>query len=318
MSLADDRKRIERVDVKTGFLCNNRCIFCVQGDKRDIHGNKSTQEVMETLRSARVDSDSIVFTGGEVTIRKDFLELVRYARELGFKIIQVQSNGRMMSYRKFCEETIDAGANEFSPALHGHTAALHDHLTRCEGSYRQTLQSIANLKSLGQTVITNTVITRSNYRHLQDIARLLTGLCVDQYQLAFVHPIGTAAKYFRSVVPRVALIEPYVKRGLAVGLQKGIVALTEAVPYCFMKGYERCVAERYIPRTKIFDARFVVDDYTEFRLTEGKSHGPVCGQCSWLPVCEGPWREYPEQYGWDEFVARNDECIPCRNEESQG
>ena len=24
------------------------------------------------------------------------------------------------------------------------------------------------------------------------------------------------------------------------------------------------------------------------------------------PYCEGPWREYPEHFGWDEFVARKD------------
>ncbi|MBM4371799.1 MAG: radical SAM protein, partial [Deltaproteobacteria bacterium] len=104
----------ERVDVKTGFHCNNRCSFCVQGDKRDLHGNKSTEEVRQTLRDAVRDSDSIVFTGGEVTIRADFLELVRFARELGFRRIQVQTNGRMLAYRAFARQTVEAGANEFS------------------------------------------------------------------------------------------------------------------------------------------------------------------------------------------------------------
>jgi MoaA/NifB/PqqE/SkfB family radical SAM enzyme len=305
----EKRPIVERVDVKTGFLCNNRCKFCVQGDKRDEFGNKTTEEVQEILCQARKDSDSIVFTGGEVTIRKDFLDLVRYAKELGFRIIQVQTNGRMLAYRKFCEETIAAGANEFSPALHGHTAELHEFLTSAKGSYKQTVQSIINLKALGQVVITNTVITRSNYRHLPEIAALLVGLGVDQYQLAFVHPTGTAGKLFLQVVPRMTLIEPFVKKALDVGLKRNVVALTEAIPYCFMKGYERCVAERFIPRTKIFDAHFVVDDYTRFRLTEGKAHGPRCLECTWFAVCEGPWKEYPEQYGFDELVPRTDPCF---------
>jgi len=299
---------IERVDVKTGFICNNMCRFCVQGNKRDVYGNKSTQEVEETLRNARTDSDSIVFTGGEVTIRKDFLHLVRYAKGLGFKTIQVQTNGRMLAYRKFCEETIEAGANEFSPAVHGHTPELHDFLTCAKNSFKQTVQSIRNLKALKQVVITNTVIARSNFRHLPEIARLLVELGVDQFQFAFVHPTGSAQANFFSVVPRMSLIEPFVKKGVEIGLKSRKVVLTEAIPYCFMKGFERCVAEKYIPRTKIFDASFVLDDYTEFRLTEGKAHGPQCIECTWFPVCEGPCRAYPEGSGWDEFVPRKDPC----------
>jgi MoaA/NifB/PqqE/SkfB family radical SAM enzyme len=310
MSEPTNRKPVvERVDVKTGFKCNNRCRFCVQGNKRDLYGNKTTDEVKETLSSARKDSDSIVFTGGEVTIRPDFIELVKYASELGFATIQVQTNGRMLAYKKFAEQTVAAGANEFSPALHGHVPELHDYLTNAQGAFKQTVRAIRNLKELGQPVITNTVITRSNYRHLADIARVLISLKVEQYQFAFVHPVGTVAENFFSETPRMTLIEPFVKRGLSVGLQQNVVAVTEAVPYCFMSGFEKCVAEQYIPRTKIFDARFVVEDYTEFRLTEGKAHGPQCIECTWFSLCEGPWREYPDNYGWDEFVPRTDPCF---------
>lgn len=303
-----NRPMVERVDVKTGFKCNNRCRFCVQGNKRDLFGNKSTEEVKETLTSARKDAESIVFTGGEVTIRPDFLELVAYAKSLDFKVIQIQTNGRMLAYKEFARQTVEAGANEFSPALHGHTPELHDYLTEAKGAFKQTVRAIKNLMELGQTVITNTVVTRSNYRHLVEIAKILLGLRVQQYQFAFVHPVGTVAENFFSETPRMTLIEPYVKRGLNLGLQRNVVAVTEAIPFCFMKGFEQCVAEQYIPRTKIFDARFVVEDYTEFRLTEGKAHGPQCIECTWFQVCEGPWREYPEHYGWDEFVPRTDPC----------
>lgn len=296
----------ERVDIKTGWLCNNMCRFCVQGNKRELFGNHSTEEVRKLLREARKDSDSIVFTGGEVTIRKDLLELVSYAKSLGYRIIQIQTNGRMLAYRKACEDLIAAGANEFSPALHGHIESLHDYLTNSPGSFRQTVRAIKNLKELGQVVITNTVITRSNFRHLPEIANVLIGLGVDQYQFAFVHPLGRAAENFASVVPRMSLIEPYVKQGLMLGIQSGRRVMTEAIPYCFMEGFEYYVAERIIPRTKIFEGHVTIDDYTEHRLTEGKAKGPRCRECAFNRVCEGPWREYVEHFGWEEFVPRPD------------
>lgn len=299
-----DGVRTERIDIKTGFNCNNRCFFCVQGDKRHHHGDKSVDEIKRQLDDAIQSADSIVFTGGEVTIRKELPELVKYARDLGFKSIQIQTNGRMLAYRKLTEQLVEAGATEFSPALHGHTPELHDYLTRAAGSFDQTVKGIKILRSMGQHIITNSVITRSNYRHLPELARLLVRLGVHQYQLAFVHPVGTAMEHFKSIVPRMTLIEPYVKRALLIGIQAGRNVMTEAIPYCFMEGFETFVAERIIPRTKIYDANFVLDDYTEFRLAEGKSKGPRCKECVYFDECEGPWREYPDEYGFDEFVPR--------------
>ncbi|MBM4396610.1 MAG: radical SAM protein [Deltaproteobacteria bacterium] len=305
--MSDERApATERVDIKTGWNCNNRCVFCVQGNKREKFGNKETAEVRRLLEEARRDSDAIVFTGGEVTVRRDLIEIVRYAKELGYRSIQIQTNGRMLAYRKLCEDLIAAGANEFSPALHGHVPELHDMLTRASGSFVQTVRSIRNLKDLGQNVLTNTVVTRSNYRNLPEIAGLLVSLGVDQYQFAFVHPLGSAGEDFVQVVPRHSLAEPYVKAGLSIGIRAGRRVMTEAIPYCFMEGFEPWVAERIIPRTKIFEGHVTIKDYTEHRLTEGKAKRPECRECAFDPVCEGPWREYPEHYGWDEFVPRKD------------
>jgi MoaA/NifB/PqqE/SkfB family radical SAM enzyme len=290
-----------RIDIKTGFDCNNRCRFCVQGNKRDQHGSRTIEDVKSVLAEARNDGDSIVFIGGEVTIRPDFFELLAHARELDYKTIQIQSNGRMFASREFCEKCIASGATEFSPALHGHVAELHDYLTRSPGSFKQTVHGLMNLMELGQYVLTNSVISRSNYRHLADIAKILVRFGVAQYQFAFVHAVGTAGENFKSVVPRKSLIEPYVKRGLDVGIRADRSVMTEAIPYCFMRGYEDYVAERIIPRTKIYDANTTIEDYTDFRLKEGKLKGPPCEKCTMNEQCEGPWREYPEAFGWDEF-----------------
>jgi len=300
----------DRVDLKLGFSCNNRCRFCVQGDKRHRLADLDTAELKKRLDDARTHVNSIVFTGGEVTLRPDLVELVAYARGLGFGAIQIQTNGRMFAYRKNCEELIAAGANEFSPALHGHTAELHDYLTRAKGSFAQTSRGIRNLKQLGQPVITNSVITRSNYRHLPALARLLLRLDVDQYQFAFVHPLGTALEQFHSVVPRLTLAARYVAEGLDLGIRAGRIVMTEAIPACFLPGRERYIAETIMPETRVYDAKVVLESYKEYRLTEGKTKGPQCPECVWNDPCEGPWREYPDHYGWDEFVPVKDKSRP--------
>jgi MoaA/NifB/PqqE/SkfB family radical SAM enzyme len=283
----------------------------VQGKKREEIRDKTLQEIKREMRQAIGDCQSIVLTGGEPTIRPDFLEIVKYAKKLGFGTIQIQTNGRMFAYREFCEKTIKAGANEFSPALHGHIAELHDYLTAARGSFEQTTKGIQNLKKLGQKVVTNTVVTKSNYRHLPEIAKLLNDLGADQYQFAFVHPAGSAFSNFESIVPRMTLIEPYIKKGLDIGIESKKTVMTEAIPYCFMKGYEDYVAEKIIPETKIFDYQKIVEDFTKTRRAEGKAKGPNCQICFYGEICEGPWREYPEKLGWDEF-------IPIKKDSSSG
>jgi MoaA/NifB/PqqE/SkfB family radical SAM enzyme len=298
-----------RVDLKVGFSCNNSCRFCVQGHKRGRFPDKTTAELKAALEEARSSAQGVVFTGGEVTLRRDLLELLAFARELGFSRIQVQSNCRLLAYPDFCRRVVEAGANEFSPALHGHVAPLHDYLTRAPGSFAQTVQAIRNLRALGQTVITNSVICRSNFRHLEQLAALLLSLGVRQYQFAFVHALGTAAENFEAMVPRVSLVAPHLRRALELGAASGALAFCEAVPYCHLEGVEWAASERIIPQTRIVDADFVLEDYTRFRLEEGKAKGPGCGACTWNGVCEGPWREYPQRYGWAEFVPRTDPVL---------
>lgn len=291
---------MKRVDIKTGFLCNNNCRFCVQADNK-CKGNRTTEEIRRDLEESRKRCEGIVFTGGEVTIRKDIFEIVSYAKELGYRTIQIQSNCRMCSNIPFLEKLIKAGANEFSPAIHGHTPELHDYLTRAEGSFYQTVKAIKNLRELNQTILTNTVVVKPNYRYLPNIARLLVRLGVNQFQFAFVHPMGNAYKYYNEMVPKMSLAAPYIHEGLQIGIDAGIRVMAEAMPYCMMGGYEDYISERVIPDTEIKTGTSFDNNYTLTRIKEGKAKFPQCKSCRYNTLCEGPWREYPERFGHKEF-----------------
>lgn len=293
---------MERVDIKIGFGCNNHCLFCVQGDKRNFCAFKPEKEVITSLKKAfKKGKEEVVFTGGEPCMHPNFLKLVKTARSIGFKEVQIQTNGRMLAYEDFCLRVIQAGATQFSPALHGSNAKTHDYLTCAKGSFDQTIKGIKNLKKLNQYVLTNTVITSKNYRQLPKIAEILVNLNVDQFQFAFIHLGGTAWENKDWIVPKKSTIMPYVKESLDIGLKAKRRVTTEAIPYCLMKNYEECIAENIIPESMVFDAGFVVEDYSGYRKDKGKAKGPNCKKCKYDKVCEGPWKEYPEIFGWDEF-----------------
>lgn len=290
-----------RLDIKTGYLCNNNCRFCVQAHNKK-YGNRTTEEIKESLREAlKKGATGVVFTGGEFTIRKDAFELVNYAKELGFEVIQLQSNGRMFSNMNFVKKMIACGANEFGPSLHGYKAEIHDYLTRSEGAWKQTVQGIINIKKMNQKVIINSVVVKPNYRYTPHFAKLCVKLKVDQFQFAFVHAQGNAWNNYEQMMPVMSLAVPYIKRGLQIGIDAGINVMTEAVPYCLMKGYEKYVAELYIPKTIVREYKQWVEDFEKIRKNEGKGLFEQCKECRYRLICEGPWKEYPERMGTDEF-----------------
>ncbi|MBI4655463.1 MAG: radical SAM protein [Elusimicrobia bacterium] len=295
---------IKRIDLKIGFDCNNLCDFCAQGDKRSANKMRSLDEIKKILVNAKKQKIlGVVFTGGEPTLHPDILDAVKFARGAGFNTIQVQTNGRKFAYYEFCAELKKAGATEMGPSIHGSRARIHDSLTHSKGSFRQVVQGIINSKKLGLFVLTNTVITSRNYQDLPELARLLVYLGVDQFQLAFIHMVGTAWKNRKWLVPEKSVVIDYVHKALDIGRTARVRCYTEAIPFCFMRGYEDCVAERIIPEGPVADAGFYLDSYGDYRRREGKIKHEKCRKCLYFKICEGPWKEYPEIYGWSEFKA---------------
>lgn len=293
---------MKRIDIKVAFGCNNMCDFCAQGAKRYGADRKSLAEIKAALaRAKRTGVTAVVFTGGEPTLHPDLLKAVRAARTMGYESVQVQTNGRRFAYYDYCAELKRAGVTEMGPSLHGSTPAVHEGLTHAEGSFKEVVQGILNCKKLGMYVLTNSVITSKNYKDLPELAKLLVYLKADQYQFAFVHLVGSAWENRKWLTPRKTDMLPYLKKALDAGIKSGVPCYTEAVPFCLMKGYEQCVAERVIPEGPVADADVYIESYGDYRRNEGKAKRAECRRCRWFAACEGPWREYPELYGWDEF-----------------
>ena len=291
-----------RADVKVGFACNNRCVFCAQGEKRGACGVVPLETLAARLVEVRGGTGGLVLTGGEPMLHKDLHRVVRLAARLGFHPIQIQTNGRLLRYPDRLDALIAAGATEVSPSLHGSTAAIHDGLTRAEGSWDDSVAGIRLACARGLVVVTNSVVTKQNAHDLPALVGLLASIGVRRAQLAFVHPVGTAELLFDEVVPRLSEVEPAVRAAREVALAAGLALVTEGIPLCFLRGMEDLAVEASIPATTVVDLDGAALDYTRWREAEGKAHGPPCEACSRRACCEGPWREVPAAFGWGDVV----------------
>jgi hypothetical protein len=76
------------------YRCNERCVHCYLD--HDDHGEMTTAEMKDVLDQL-ADSGTLFLTlsGGEVFMRMDFFEILRYARELSF-CIKIKTNAFMI------------------------------------------------------------------------------------------------------------------------------------------------------------------------------------------------------------------------------
>lgn len=291
---------MHRADLKVGFACNNRCVFCAQGDKRARCASLKLPELIERLRKARPGAEGLVLTGGEPTLHRNILEIVKAAKLLGYRSVQLQTNGRILAYTDALRRLVEAGITEISPSIHGPDAETHDALTRTPGSWEESAAGIQNAVAAGLPVVTNSVIVRDNVPKLPALVEMLAGFGVRHAQLALVHPVGTALELFDEVAPRLSDLPVPLAAAREIALARGMRLVTEAVPRCFLRGMQDLAVEDHIPDTTVFDLDASLD-YTSWRRDEGKAHGPPCERCTERARCEGPWREYPEHQGWAEY-----------------
>ncbi len=291
------------LELKAGYSCNNNCVFCVWTGKRSRLGEPLPwDKVLRMLEEGRSrGAEGLVLAGGESAMHESFFPTIRKARDLSYKRVQIQTNGRVFCYPEFCKKAVDAGATHFAPALQGSNAPLHDFLTGTPGSFLQTVTGIGNLRTLGQTVLVHVVITKTNYRDLPDLMRLLQKIDVQQVQLAYVHAGGGAAANKEWLIPRYGMSEPWIKEAINIGTSHGIIMGVESVPFCALRGYEKFVTDPVIPKTISMDADGEIIDVAQARRRDSRARDERCDECLYGSVCEGPWREYTQRYGWSEF-----------------
>jgi MoaA/NifB/PqqE/SkfB family radical SAM enzyme len=286
-----------------GIQCNSKCNFCV------VHGRSEPEmspgEVRTKLSQARESgSVDVVFSGGECTVRSDIIELTALAASFGYKSIQIQTNGRRFSNRQFASEIVAAGATEFAISLHGHHASLQDSMAGISGAFAETIKGINNLHDLHNgraTIIINSVITKENYKFLPELAEFLVDLRVSAMQFAFLHALGRVVKQVKALMPSKTEAQPYLLSALEVANRCGYDigrVMVEAIPYCLLPQYEAFCSDLFIPPALV---RTKEGDIIQFPLQDARRKGESCTTCNFYGHCYGPWREYPDYFGWHEF-----------------
>jgi len=295
--------KIKKTVIFVGYKCNNKCIFCIDWDKRNIPDRTTSEIKKEMIGAKNRGSTYLEIIGGETTMRSDIIELVSFAKKLGFKTIMMSTNGRMYSYKGFAEKIVKAGLNSIVFSIHGHNAKLHDSLTQVKGSFKQLKKGIENVRQAGlKNIGSNTTIIKQNYKKLPEIGKLIYDLGIRNSEFIFVDPnYGAAFDFFDKLVPKISQIAPFVHKCLDIGKKNNTVHWhIRYVPLCYFIDYLDQISE--IQEVNTFNTEHVAPDFynpnaEENRKIVGRARTKKCKECSLYDICEGIWKEYLKHYG---------------------
>jgi radical SAM protein with 4Fe4S-binding SPASM domain len=145
------------VHLDVTYRCNERCVHCYL-DHND-HGELTTGEIKGVLdQLAEAGVFFLTFSGGEVFLRRDFFEILEYARRLMFNI-KIKTNAVMIDEedaRRIRELNIDT----IQISVYSHRPEVHDAITKLPHSLERTIQAIRFLRDQGLRItIANVLMT---------------------------------------------------------------------------------------------------------------------------------------------------------------
>lgn len=155
------------------YRCVERCIHCYIDDapKFCADDELTLDEYKNILTQAReMGCVSVLFTGGEILLRKDLCDIVEFATKLGF-IVNLYTTGVGLTdevFERLCAAKVDG----ISVSLYSGIAAEHDKITGIKGSFEKTLKATLMFKSAGVNTFIKCVAMKQNFDSLKSLYEL--------------------------------------------------------------------------------------------------------------------------------------------------
>jgi radical SAM protein with 4Fe4S-binding SPASM domain len=159
------------------YRCNERCVHCYLD--HDDHGEMTTAEIKHLFKEM-ADAGVFILTlsGGEIFLRKDFFELLEYARrDLQF-CVKLKTNALLIRERE-AARIRDLGVESIQISIYSHRPEVHDAITLVPGSLKRSIDAARFLKSQGLRVIFANVLMTQNMADYPGVQALAAELGIE-------------------------------------------------------------------------------------------------------------------------------------------
>ncbi len=185
-----------RVYFEATKICNLRCSHCFNSSGLRDENELTTTEVIKSLEGMRNDNIfDIRFTGGEFTMRPDWFEILKRAKELGFAV-SLNTNC-VYQNSDTAKKLASLNLNQITTSVDG-SREIHDQI-RGRGTYEKTLNTLQELYNMGAVLRTNTVLTRMNAHNMEDVIQAVAPY-VKEMNFFYMRGTGRARRISKDAI----------------------------------------------------------------------------------------------------------------------
>ncbi len=171
--------------------CQLKCVHCradaqLTPDPRELTHEEGINLIDQIYE---MDNPMLVFSGGDCMMREDLFELADYAVKKGMRVSMTPSATPNVTKEKM-QRAKEVGLSRWGLSLDAPTAEIHDKFRGVPGSFDLTIEKIKYLNELGMPLQINTVISRYNYDHLEQMSKLVEELGAVMWYIFLLVPTG--------------------------------------------------------------------------------------------------------------------------------
>lgn len=185
---AINRNEPFKVYFELTYNCNLRCRHCYIQENVNHQENifLSKDIIFRTIDELKaMGTHEVVITGGECTLHKDLMDIVKYICNAGMKLILL-TNANIID-DMFIDKIMDLPIADIRVSIYG-KAEVHNKLTQVKNSFEKSLYALRELrrrKGIGTAVI---LVTNENYGELDDLTTILKENGIEYDFNAFIFP----------------------------------------------------------------------------------------------------------------------------------
>lgn len=296
-------------EITLNYQCNAKCFFCYTETINPFKEMK-LRDVIIHLHKSYTNNEARIcqIIGGEPTLYPYLINVISAAKKIGYKIIQLVTNGIKLHDFKFVKKLKEAGLNSITFSVHSSISTKHDSIVGVGGAFHKIKKAIENAIKLEIYVNIGTAVTSLNYKDIPEIVKYFNNIySIETFHIIALHMIGRVSMFKKDLKVKYTSTLPYIKKAINHLISKNAFPISQILSNytpCLLPGYENLISDWKIP---FYDDDLILPEtsyynsmYTmitkKLRIKTSK-----CENCIYYKICAGFEKKYYEEFGDNEF-----------------
>jgi len=293
----------KRLNIRLSGKCSCNCDHCTMRDLPPVKDLPFDVAVRIAGEQYAAGCREIVIMR-EASQWADLPEFISVLRDIGYSLIQMQTNGRIFSERDSAEKMVGCGLTHVEVNVFAARKASGDAVMRVPGAQLQVLSGIRNELELGIGVLVVVPVLKSNLGELNMLVRLLASLQVSNIQFNFPRPVFSEDRWRLDNLPRLAEASVAAEAAMRLAALLGMSVSSEAFPFCHLAPQFR----RGPDSDEDFSRHVIVDLHISHadagvQRRQGRPYAEICQACAVKSACPVTWAAYQDLFGTSELWA---------------